>query len=75
MNWRGCETKRLVGLRKTAKTLNKYDGSPGRSLNPGPIEYEAGVLCNSRAYLSGSDMVQIAIQIKPETQVTLSAEP
>jgi hypothetical protein len=35
---------RLEGLRKTTKILNQDSLSPGRDLNPGPPEYEAGVL-------------------------------
>jgi hypothetical protein len=34
---------RLAGLLKTTKSLNKA-GRRGRDLNPGPPEYEAGVL-------------------------------
>jgi hypothetical protein len=35
---------RLGGLRKTTKNLSQGSRSPGRDLNPGPPEYEAGVL-------------------------------
>jgi hypothetical protein len=34
---------RLEGLRKTTKNLSKDSRSPGRDLNLGPPEYEAGV--------------------------------
>jgi hypothetical protein len=34
----------LEGLRKTTKNLSQVSRSPGRDLNPGPPEYEAGVL-------------------------------
>jgi hypothetical protein len=33
----------LEGLTKTTKTLNQNSRSPGRDLNLGPPEYEAGV--------------------------------
>jgi hypothetical protein len=32
------------GLRKNTKTLSQDSRSPGRNLNPGPSESEAGVL-------------------------------
>jgi hypothetical protein len=35
---------RLDGLRKTTKTSIRIGGRRGRDLNPGPPEYEAGVL-------------------------------
>jgi hypothetical protein len=35
---------RLEELRKTAKILRQDSRSPGRDLNPGPTEYETGVL-------------------------------
>jgi hypothetical protein len=56
MNRKGCGTKQswpnlryypgicLEGLRKTTKNLTQDNRSPGRDLNPGPPEYEAGVL-------------------------------
>jgi hypothetical protein len=56
MNWKGCGRKRscpdlryypvicLEGLRKTTKNLSQDRRSLGRDLNPGPPEYEAGVL-------------------------------
>jgi hypothetical protein len=56
MNWEGCGRKRswtnsryypgicLEGLRKTMKNLSQDSRSPGRDLNPGPLEYEAGVV-------------------------------
>jgi hypothetical protein len=56
MNWKGYGRKRqwpklrhhpgicLEGLRKTKKNLSQDKGSPGRDFNPGPPEYEAGVL-------------------------------
>jgi hypothetical protein len=56
MNWKGCGRKRswpnlryypgicLEGLTKTTKNLSQHSRSPGRDLNPGPPEYEAGVL-------------------------------
>jgi hypothetical protein len=34
----------LVRLRKTTKDLGQYNPSPGRDFNPGPLEYEAGML-------------------------------
>jgi hypothetical protein len=34
----------MVGVRKITKYLSRYSRSPGRNLNPGPPEYEAGVL-------------------------------
>jgi hypothetical protein len=34
----------LEGLGKTTKNLNHESRSPGRHSNPGPPEYEAGVL-------------------------------
>jgi hypothetical protein len=34
----------LEGLRKTTKNLSQDSRSPGRDLDPGPPEYEAGVL-------------------------------
>jgi hypothetical protein len=34
----------LDGLRKTSKTLSQDSRSLGRNLDPGPPEYEAGVL-------------------------------
>jgi hypothetical protein len=43
MNWKGCGIC-LEGLRKTTKNLSQDSRSPGRDLNPGPPEYEAGVL-------------------------------
>jgi hypothetical protein len=33
---------RLEGRRKTAIKLSQVNGFPGRSLNPGALEYEAG---------------------------------
>jgi hypothetical protein len=56
MNWKGCGKKRswpnlryypsicLEGLRKTTKNLSQDTRSPVRDLNPGPPEYEEGVL-------------------------------
>jgi hypothetical protein len=56
MNWKGFERKRswpnlryypnicLEGLRKTTKIPSQDSRFPGRDLNPGPPEYEAGVL-------------------------------
>jgi hypothetical protein len=56
MNWKGCGRKRswsnlryypriwLDRTRKTIKNLSQDSRSPGRDLNPGPPEYEAGVL-------------------------------
>jgi hypothetical protein len=35
---------RLEGLRKITKSLSQDSRSPGRDLNPGPLEYEAEVL-------------------------------
>jgi hypothetical protein len=35
---------RLEGLRKAKKNLCQDSRSPGRDMNPGPIEHEAGVL-------------------------------
>jgi hypothetical protein len=35
---------RVEGLRKTMKNFNQNSQSAGRVLNPGPPEYEAGVL-------------------------------
>jgi hypothetical protein len=35
---------RLEGLGKITKNLNQDSRSPGRDLNPGPPEYESGVL-------------------------------
>jgi hypothetical protein len=35
---------RLEGLRKRTGNLNQDSRSPGPDLNPGPPEYEAGVL-------------------------------
>jgi hypothetical protein len=35
---------RLEELRKTTTNLSKDSWSPGQDLNPGPSEYEAGVL-------------------------------
>jgi hypothetical protein len=34
----------LEGLKKTTKSLSQDTRSPSRNLNPGPPEYEAGVL-------------------------------
>jgi hypothetical protein len=56
MNWKGCGSKRswsnvkvlhqnLPGrTEKTTENLNHDSLSPGRNLNPGSPEYEAGVL-------------------------------
>jgi hypothetical protein len=56
MNWKGFGRKRtwrnswyypdicLEGLRETKKNLSRDSRSPARDLNPGPVEYEAGVL-------------------------------
>jgi hypothetical protein len=56
MKWKGFGRKRTwrhlkvlfqnspVGTEKTHENLNQYSRSPGRDLNPGPSEYEAGVL-------------------------------
>jgi hypothetical protein len=56
MNWKGCGRKWswpnlkyypgicLEGLRKATKTLSQDSRSASRDLNPGPSEYEAGVL-------------------------------
>jgi hypothetical protein len=56
MNWKGREGKRswpnlryypgiwLEGLMKTTKNLHHDSRSPGRGLNHGPHEYEAGML-------------------------------
>jgi hypothetical protein len=53
MNWKGSvcglilryyPSIHLDGLRKTAKILSQVNRSPGRYLNLGPPEYEAGVL-------------------------------
>jgi hypothetical protein len=56
MNWKGWGRKRswlnlsyypsifLEGLRKTTKNFSQDTRSPGRDLNPGPPEFEAGVL-------------------------------
>jgi hypothetical protein len=56
MNWKGCGRKQLwpnlrhypniclQGLRKTTKTSVKIAGLQVGTLNPGPPEYEAGVL-------------------------------
>jgi hypothetical protein len=35
---------RLEGLRKNTKNLSQDSEFPGRHLNPGPPEYEAGAL-------------------------------
>jgi hypothetical protein len=35
---------RMEGMRKTSKLLGQGSRSPGRELNVGPPEYEAGVL-------------------------------
>jgi hypothetical protein len=55
-NWNGCRRRRswpnlkhylslyLEGVRKTTKNLSQDNRSPGQDLNPGPSEYEAGVL-------------------------------
>jgi hypothetical protein len=39
---------RLDGLRKTTKNLNQDSRFAGRGLNPGPPEYAAGVLNQSK---------------------------
>jgi hypothetical protein len=56
MNWKGFVSTghglilrkypgiRLEGLRKTTKNLILDSRSPGRDLNPGPSEYEVGML-------------------------------
>jgi hypothetical protein len=56
MNWKGCGRKRQwpnlgyylsiyrEGPKKTMRNLGQDNGFPGRDLNPGPPEYEAGVL-------------------------------
>jgi hypothetical protein len=56
MNWKGYERKRSwrnlryypsicpQGLRRTTKGLGQDSRSAGQDLNPGPPEYEAGVL-------------------------------
>jgi hypothetical protein len=56
MNWKGCGRSShylisryypgifLKGLRKNTKNLIQDSWSPGRDLNPGPPEYETGVL-------------------------------
>jgi hypothetical protein len=56
MNWKRCRRKRpwpnlryspvicLEGLRKNTKNLSQDSRCPGRDLNLGPPEYEAGVL-------------------------------
>jgi hypothetical protein len=36
------------GLRKITNNLSQYNRSPGRNLNPGSLEYEAGVLTTRR---------------------------
>jgi hypothetical protein len=43
-NLRYCPGICLQGLRKTTRNLNQDSRSPQRDLNPGPLEYEAGVL-------------------------------
>jgi hypothetical protein len=55
INWKEFGTKQswsnlryypgicVEGLRKTRKTLRQDSWSPGRDLNPGPAEKEAGV--------------------------------
>jgi hypothetical protein len=42
----------MEGLRKTARNLSKDSPFLGRNLNPGPPEYEAGVL-TTRLAMSG----------------------
>jgi hypothetical protein len=56
MNWKGCGRSSrglisrhypgifLKGLRNITKSLIQDSWSPGRDLNPGPLEYETGVL-------------------------------
>jgi hypothetical protein len=39
---------RLRGLRKTTKSLSQGTLSPNRDLNPGPPDYEAGILTARR---------------------------
>jgi hypothetical protein len=63
MNGKGCGKKQLwpnlrsypgiylEGLRKTMKTLSQDSQFPGRDLNPGPPEYEAGVLTTHPRHL------------------------
>jgi hypothetical protein len=58
MNWKGCGRKRswlilryhpgirLDGLRKTMTKISSDSRFPERDMNPGPPEYEAGVLTN-----------------------------
>jgi hypothetical protein len=60
MDWKGFGRKRtrpnlkyypgirLEGLRKTTENLIHDSRCPGRDLNPGPPEYEAGVLTRPR---------------------------
>jgi hypothetical protein len=52
ISWTGCGRKRILGTFPAfawiswgimKKTLRQYSRSPGRYLNPGPPEYEAGV--------------------------------
>jgi hypothetical protein len=56
MKWKGYQRKQLwpnfgyylniclEGLRKTTRNLSQDSRSPCQDLNPGPPEYEAGVL-------------------------------
>jgi hypothetical protein len=55
---------RLEGRRKTTKTLSQDSWSPGRDLNPGPPEYEAGMLTTRpwRWFLLGSEVRRTLFQ-------------
>jgi hypothetical protein len=50
----------LGGLRKTTKNLGQDSWSPGRDLNPGPPEYETGVLTTrSRRWVCSREVYDI----------------
>jgi len=46
-----------VGLEKTTKNLSQNSRSPGQDLNPGPFQYEAGVL-STRLWRSANQCVE-----------------
>jgi hypothetical protein len=86
MNWKGCGRKRtwpnlryyprmcLEGLRKTTKHLSQDSRSPGRDLNPGPPEYEAGVLTTrSRHSVCGLVDIDFTLMMEAESSSETSA--
>jgi hypothetical protein len=69
MNWKVCGRKRCIPAWKTMKAVSQDSRSSGRDLNPGLIEYDAGVLTLDCGLTYYDYYVSILIQkmVRPNT--------